>query len=61
MFERFRRWLKGEFVCVKCGRKWYAEGTLGFGEIICPECYDGEGEWFFPDRSYWLNRLIFGE
>jgi len=60
MFDKFKRWLRGEFVCIKCGKTWYSFGSFGFGRMICPECYEGEQPWFFPDMSYWLNRLFFG-
>jgi len=61
MLEKFNRWLRGEFVCVKCGKTWYSFGSFGFGKMICPECYKPTDltEWLFPDMSYWLNRLIF--
>jgi hypothetical protein len=32
--------------------------SLGFGEIICPECYNAEEKFIFLDMSYWLNRII---
>jgi len=61
MFDKFKRWLKGEFVCVKCGETWYSIGSFGFGKMICPKCYRGEAEWLWPDMNYWLNRLLFGK
>lgn len=64
MFDKFRKWLNGVFVCKDCGKTWIAPYSFGFGLIICPECYGKHnphpiGEWFFPDLTYWLNRLLF--
>lgn len=62
MFEKLRKWLKGEYVCIHCGKTWYSYCSFGFGTMICPECYRREknvDKWLFPDMSYWLNRLIF--
>jgi predicted DsbA family dithiol-disulfide isomerase len=30
---------------------------FGFGEIICPECYNGEQQFIFLEEKYWLNRI----
>ena len=30
---------------------------FGFGEAICPNCYNGEQPFLFFDDSYWLNRI----
>lgn len=32
--------------------------AFGFGEIICPVCYNAEEEFMFIDTSYWLNRIM---
>ena len=32
--------------------------SFGYGETICPNCYDGENNFIFLDKSYWLNRLL---
>jgi len=57
MFEKFNRWLSGAFVCRKCKEKMNIM-SFGFGETICPHCYDGEEHFIFLDKSYWLNRLL---
>jgi|GEM_PF-6350331 len=57
LFEKFHRWLRGSFVCRKCGRRFHTM-CFGFGEAICPDCYDGERQFLFFDNSYWLNRII---
>jgi len=59
MFEKFKKFLRGEFVCIRCGKTWYAFSSFGFGKMICPDCYQGEEKWLFPDMTYWLNRLLF--
>jgi hypothetical protein len=58
-WQRFRRWLSGEFTCRKCGKTWYSYASFGFGEMICPDCYRGEQPWLFPDMNCWLNRLLY--
>jgi len=58
MFEKFRRWLKGEFKCRKCGELQYHAGMFGFGECLCPNCH-GEHVFLWLDGEYWLNRLVF--
>jgi len=55
-FERFRRWLKGSFICRKCGGEFHTM-CFGFGEAVCPDCYKGEQPFIFFDSSYWLNRV----
>lgn len=32
--------------------------SFGYGETICPRCYDGEKQFIFLDDGYWLNRLL---
>ena len=32
--------------------------SFGYGEAICPNCYKGEEEFIFLDKSYWLNRIL---
>lgn len=59
MFGRFNRWISGSFDCIKCGRRMHLM-SFGYGDTICPRCYDGEKQIIFLDESYWLNRLISG-
>ena len=40
-----------------CGRQLYLM-TFGYGEAICPNCYNGEQPFIFLDKSYWLNRIV---
>ena len=55
MFNKFKRWLEGVFICQKCGGEMLLF-TFGYGECICVNCYDGEKQFiFFDTRSYWLN------
>jgi len=42
---------------VKCGRRMHLL-SFGYGETICPRCYDGEKQIIFLDDGYWLNRLL---
>ena len=60
MFDKLRKYLNGEFICIGCGKIYYSMGIFGFGECICPHCYSGEKKFFFPDKSFWLNRRIKG-
>jgi len=32
--------------------------NFGFGEAICPSCYNGEQPFLFLDDSFFLNRII---
>ena len=57
VLENFRRWLKGSFVCVRCGRSFHLL-TFGYGLIHCSACFEGEGSFMRLDEGYWLNRLI---
>ncbi|MCZ2809683.1 MAG: hypothetical protein O2V44_10045 [Candidatus Bathyarchaeota archaeon] len=57
VFEKLSFWMKGRFVCRKCGREFHAF-SFGFGEAICPDCYEGEPEFLFLDTRYWLNRIM---
>jgi hypothetical protein len=54
--QRLHRWLNGTFVCRECGKKFYTM-FFGYGEAICPECYQGERQFIFFDTNYWLNRI----
>jgi len=56
MLEKLRRWMNGTFVCTKCGKEYHTM-TFGFGEAICPDCYQGEKQFIIFDTSYWLNRI----
>ena len=56
LFRRFHRWLSGNFTCRKCGREFYTM-CFGYGEAICPDCYQGEQPFLFFDNTYWLNRI----
>ena len=31
---------------------------MGYGEAICPDCYNGETPFIFYDNRYWLNRIL---
>ncbi len=53
----FRKWLRGQFTCKKCGEE-YKGLFFGFGEIVCPDCYQEDQQFLFLDNSYWLNRFI---
>ena len=55
--SKLHRWLKGSFVCAKCGRK-FSVMSFGYGKAICPNCYDGEARFIFYDKNYWLNRIL---
>jgi hypothetical protein len=57
VFERFNRWISGDFDCIKCGKRMHLM-SFGYGETICPNCYDGEKQFIFLDKGYWLNRLL---
>jgi len=32
--------------------------SFGYGETICPHCYDGEEKFILMDTGYWLNRFL---
>ncbi|MCW4041916.1 MAG: hypothetical protein NWE83_14340 [Candidatus Bathyarchaeota archaeon] len=32
--------------------------SFGYGETICPHCYDGEEKLILMDKGYWLNRFL---
>ena len=32
--------------------------SFGYGETICPRCYDGEEKLILMDKGYWLNRFL---
>jgi len=34
--------------------------SFGYGEAICPNCYNGEKQFIFFDKNYVLNRIIRG-
>ena len=53
--QRLRWWLRGQWRCVRCGRLWYGM-SFGYGDFICPRCYDGEHTWMWP-RSIITGRL----
>ncbi len=57
VFKSFKLWLSGYFVCRICGKE-YNLYSFGFGEIICPICYQGDIHFVFLDNNYWLNRII---
>lgn len=57
MFECLRKFLKGDFVCTKCGNE-SSSMTFGYGEMICPDCYRGEQTFLFFDQSFVLNRVL---
>lgn len=57
MFERLKKWLRGEFTCVNCNKLFHL-GTFGYGETICPDCYDAEIDFIFYDDNFILNRFM---
>ena len=57
MPSQFSKWLSGQFVCSKCGRSFLLD-SLGFGSVICPDCYSGEDVYISWDERYWLNRVL---
>ncbi len=57
MFEKFNRWLSGSFDCIKCGKRMHLM-SFGYGETICPHCYNGEEKFILMDKGYWLNRFL---
>ena len=32
--------------------------SFGYGEAVCPECYENVEPFLELDESYWLNRLL---
>jgi hypothetical protein len=32
--------------------------SFGYGEAICPNCYNGEEQFIFFDKNYVLNRIM---
>ena len=57
--SRLYRWLQGTFICSKCGNN-FGIMSFGYGEAICPNCYNGEKQFIFFDKNYVLNRIIRG-
>jgi hypothetical protein len=57
MFEKLSRFLDGEIACKKCGRTFFIM-SFGFGEGICPDCYEGEKKFIELDQAYLLNRIL---
>jgi hypothetical protein len=57
MFKNFRQWIGGNFTCRRCGKAYHSM-SFGYGEIICPDCYQGENQFIFLDNSYWLNKFL---
>lgn len=57
MFEKYRRWLKGSFVCRKCGGE-FRVPCFGYGTCVCPNCFNDEQPFLYFDDSYWLNRIV---
>jgi len=57
MFERLKCWLKGTFVCTKCGGTFHLF-TFGYGTTVCSECYEGEQLIVNFDDEFWLNRML---
>ena len=50
VYLAIRKWLSGEFKCIKCGRICYSL-TFGYGKCICPDCYNGETSFIFFEDS----------
>lgn len=44
--ERIKKWLNGEFQCLKCNRTFYLM-SFGYGKAICPSCYEGENPFIY--------------
>ena len=57
LFGNLRRWLRGSFTCVRCGREFHVM-TFGCGTAVCPDCYSGEQPFLFFDDGFWLNRVM---
>ena len=57
VLENINRWLKGSFICERCGRTVHLL-TFGYGTVRCLRCYEGERLFLVLDVSYWLNRLL---
>ena len=57
LVSRLYKWLGGMFTCVKCHKEVHIM-SFGYGEAICPDCYDGEHPFIFYDCSYLLNRIV---
>ncbi len=55
--KRIHRWLSGSFICKKCEREFHTM-SFGYGEIICPDCYEGERRFISFDDGFWLNRIV---
>ncbi|MHA2169710.1 MAG: hypothetical protein ACXAB7_07430 [Candidatus Kariarchaeaceae archaeon] len=56
LFTKINRWLRGSFECKKCGSTFLTFG-FGYGECICPNCYQGESQFLFYDNTFFLNRI----
>jgi len=57
MFNNFRRWLNGEFICTPCGKLFHLM-SFGFGDTVCPRCYSGKPPLVRLDKTYILNRIL---
>jgi DNA-directed RNA polymerase subunit RPC12/RpoP len=55
--NKIHRWLSGSFICKKCEREFHTM-SFGYGEIICPDCYEGERRFITFDDGFWLNRIV---
>ena len=55
--SKIKLWLDGSFVCKKCGNK-INTLSFGYGDAICPNCYEGEDSIIFLDTDFWLNRIL---
>jgi hypothetical protein len=57
IIKNLKRFLKGSFTCIRCGKEFHAV-IFGSGKIICPNCYHGEKDFISFDTKYWLNRIM---
>ncbi len=57
VLEKLNRWLKGSFVCERCGRTVHLM-TFGYGTVRCSNCFEGGDDFMHLDEGYWLNRLM---
>jgi len=56
LYLALRKWLRGQFTCIKCGKIFYAF-IFGYGKAICPDCYQGETPFIFFEDPI-MRRLI---
>ena len=57
MLEKLQKWISGNFKCNQCGVE-YSLPIFGFGKVNCPDCYKGEEQFLFFNKSFVLNRIM---